>query len=206
MRRREIFIELTSLLDVILIMLFVLLTQARTQTNDAIAAAEADSARAAVLEQQLADSRAEVDALRNETRDLQQEADSLLSQTEKLQEEADSAKRRLLSRDLVLDNSLVLTVSVPDRTHIRLETDGGGEQIISYAWEDDNYARNALLSALRQQMADGGGQAVFLVFQYDRAGIYRSQYEMIRDVLNEIKLDARQQDTALSVLELDITS
>ena len=206
MRRREIFIELTSLLDVILIMLFVLLTQAKTQATDAIAAAEADSARASALEQQLADSRAEVDALRSETRTLQQEADGLLSQTEKLQEEADSAKRRLLSRDLVLDNSLVLTVSVPDRTHIRLETDGGGDQTISYAWEDDNYARNALLSAVRQQMAADDGQTVFLVFQYDRAGIYRTQYEMIRDVLNEIKLDARQQDLALSVLELDITS
>ena len=206
MRRREIFIELTSLLDVILIMLFVLLTQAKTQTADAMAAAEADRAQVTALEQQLADSRAEVDALRSETRTLQQEADGLLSQTEKLQEEADSAKRRLLSRDLVLDNSLVLTVSVPDGRQIRLETDGGGSQTIPYAWEDDNYARNALLSAVRQQMAADDGQTVFLVFQYDRAGIYRTQYEMIRDVLGEIKLDSRQRDTALSVLELDITS
>ena len=45
MRRREIFIELTSLLDVILIMLFVLLTQARTQTDAAISSkAEAEAA------------------------------------------------------------------------------------------------------------------------------------------------------------------
>ena len=206
MRRREIFIELTSLLDVILIMLFVLLTQARTQTTDAIAAAEADRSRAAVLEQELADSRAESAALRTEAAALQQEADGLLSQAEKLQEEADSAKRRLLSRDLVLDNSLVLTVSVPDPRQIRLETDSGGSQTISYAWEDDNYARNALLSAVRQQMSAEAGQAVFLVFQYDRSAIYRAQYDMIRDVLNEIKLDARQRDTALSVLELDISS
>lgn len=206
MKRREIFIELTSLLDVILIMLFVLLTQAKTQTADALAAAEADRAQVTALEQQLADSRAETDALRTETETLQQEADGLLSRAEKLQEEADSARRRLLSRDLVLDNSLVLTVSVPDRQQIRLETDGGGSQTISYAWEDDNYARNALLSAVRQQIAAGEGQAVFLVFQYDRSAIYRSQYEMIRDILNEIKLDARQRDAVLSVLELDISS
>ena len=120
MRRREIFIELTSLLDVILIMLFVLLTQAKTQTADALAAAQADRAQVTALEQQLAESRAETD----------------------------SAKRRLLSRDLVTENSLVLTVSVPDGRQIRLETDGGGSQTISYAWEDDNYARNALLSAI----------------------------------------------------------
>ena len=67
MRRREIFIELTSLLDVILIMLFVLLTQARSQTTDALAAAEADHARAEAVEQELAASRAEADALRAET-------------------------------------------------------------------------------------------------------------------------------------------
>ncbi len=206
MRRREIFIELTSLLDVILIMLFVLLTQAKTQTADALAAAEEDRAQVTALEQQLADSRAEADALRTETETLQQEADGLLSQAEKLQREADSARRRLLSRDLVLDNSLVLTVSVSDRTTIRLETDGGGEQTISYAWEDDNYARNALLTALRQQMEAGKGQAVFLVFQYDRAVIYRAQYDMIHTILNEIKLDARQRDVPLSVLELDISA
>ena len=205
MRRREIFIELTSLLDVILIMLFVLLTQARTQTSDALAAAEADRAQVTALEQQLADSRAETDALRAETETLQQEADSLSSRADALREEADSARRRLLSRDLVLDNSLVLTVSVPDRTRIRLETDGGGEQTVSYAWEDDNYARNALLSALRQQIDAGEDRAVFLVFQYDRADIYRAQYNMIRDILNEIKLDARQRDIAMSVLELDIS-
>ena len=206
MRRREIFIELTSLLDVILIMLFVLLTQAKTQTADALAAAQADRAQVTALEQQLAESRAETEAARSETEALQQEAEGLLSRTEKLQEEADSAKRRLLSRDLVTENSLVLTVSVPDGRQIRLETDGGGSQTISYAWEDDNYARNALLSAIRQQMAAGEGQAVFLVFQYDRAAIYRAQYEMIRDVLGEIKLDARQRDAVLSVLELDISS
>ena len=205
MRRREIFIELTSLLDVILIMLFVLLTQARAQTSDALAAAEADRAQVTALEQQLADSRAETDALRAETEALQQEADSLSSRADALREEADSARRRLLSRDLVLDNSLVLTVSVPDRTRIRLETDGGGEQTVSYAWEDDNYARNALLSALRQQIDAGEDRAVFLVFQYDRADIYRAQYNMIRDILNEIKLDARQRDIAMSVLELDIS-
>ena len=148
MKRREIFIELTSLLDVILIMLFVLLTQAKTQTADALAAAQADRAQVTALEQQLAESRAETDAARSETEALQQEAEGLLSRTEKLQEEADSAKRRLLSRDLVTENSLVLTVSVPDGRQIRLETDGGGSQTISYAWEDDNYARNALLSAV----------------------------------------------------------
>ena len=63
-----------------------------------------------------------------------------------------------------------------------------------------------LLSALRQQIEAGGGQAVFLVFQFDRTDIYRAQYNMIHDVLGEIKLDARQRELTLSVLELDSSS
>ena len=58
MRRREIFLELTSLLDVIMIMLFVLLTQARTQTAEALSAAEADRAAATELRAELSGLRA----------------------------------------------------------------------------------------------------------------------------------------------------
>ena len=189
MRRREIFIELTSLLDVILIMLFVLLTQARTQTADALSAAEADRERAAALEQALSDSRSEVDAL--------------LSRTEALEAETESARRQLLSRDLVAENSLVLTLSVPSRESIRLENADGGAQTVTYDWANDNYARNALLAALRTQLNAAGDRTLFLVFQYDRSAIYRSEYDMIREIFNELKLDARQRDVPLSVLELD---
>ena len=205
MKRREIFIELTSMLDVILIILFVLLTQARTQTTDAIAEAEADRSRAAALEQALADSRAEAQALRSDSEALRREADSLQEQSEALREEAESVRRQLLSRGLVLENSLVTTVSVSGRTAIRVETDGGDTQSISYRWENDNYSRNALLSALRQALNAGEGRTVFLVFQYDRAAIYRAEYELIRNVLGEIKLDAKQREIPVSVLELDIS-
>lgn len=189
MKRREIFIELTSLLDVILIILFVLLTQARTQTADAMAAAETAREDTAALEQALSDAQSQTQAL--------------LLETEALQEDLGSARRQLMSRDLVLDNSLLLTVSIPERDAIRLEADSSDAQTISYRWEDDNYARNSLLSALRQQIADTDRPAVFLVFQYDRETIYRAEYEMIRDVFNEIKLDARQREIPLSILELD---
>ena len=189
MKRREIFIELTSLLDVILIILFVLLTQARTQTADAMAAAETAREDTAALEKALSDAQAQTQAL--------------LLEAEALQEDLGSARRQLMSRDLVLDNSLLLTVSVPERDAIRLETDSSDTQTISYRWEDDNYARNALLLALRQQITDTDRPAVFLVFQYDRETIYRAEYEMIRDVFNEIKLDARQREIPLSILELD---
>ncbi len=189
MKRREVFIELTPLLDVILIILFVLLTQARTQTADAMAAAETAREDTVALEQALSEARTQ--------------AQALLQETEALQEDLGSARRQLMSRDLVLDNSLLLTVSVPERDVIRLETASSGVQTISYRWEDDNYARNSLLSALRQQITDTDRPAVFLVFQFDRETIYRAEFEMIQDIFNEIKLDARQRDVPLSILQLD---
>ena len=189
MKRREVFIELTPLLDVILIILFVLLTQARTQTADAMAAAETAREDTVALEQALSEARTQ--------------AQALLQETEALQEDLGSARRQLMSRDLVLDNSLLLTVSVPERDVIRLETASSGVQTISYRWEDDNYARNSLLSALRQQITDTDRPAVFLVFQFDRQTIYRAEFEMIQDIFNEIKLDARQRDVPLSILQLD---
>ena len=186
MRRREIFIELTSLLDVIMIMLFVLLTQARTQTADALASAEAD--------------RRAAEAARQEITRLEREADALTAQRDAARDEAAAWQRQLLSEDLVLENSLVVTLSVDERASIRLETEGN-TQTVTYRWEDDNYARNALRAALRTAVA--GEKPVFLVWQYDRATIYRAEYNMIRDLLQELKLEARQRELALSILELD---
>ena len=186
MKRREIFIELTSLLDVIMIMLFVLLTQARTQTADAPPAAEADRAEAAAV-------RAELNELRGELGRTQRERDEA-------REEAAAWQRQLISDDFVLENSLVVTLSVDERAVIRLETEGQ-RQTIAYRWEDDNYARNALRAALNT--AASGDKAVFLVFQYDRAAIYRTEYDMIRELLQELKLSAREREASLSILELD---
>ena len=93
MRRREIFIELTSLLDVILIMLFVLLTQAKTQTGEALESAE---------------------AARIEAQSAQAERDALLDEREALVERADSYRRQAITVGVVEENSLVLTISVTD--------------------------------------------------------------------------------------------
>ena len=58
MKKRTIFIELTSLLDVILIMIFVLLTQARAQTTEAIDDAAADRAALKEIRRELKDEQA----------------------------------------------------------------------------------------------------------------------------------------------------
>ena len=93
MKRREIFIELTSLLDVILIMLFILLTQAKNSTAQALDTAALAESNAQQLETKLSEAYDEQEALRAA-------ADA---QTER----ADALERQLWTENLVVDNSLL---------------------------------------------------------------------------------------------------
>lgn len=189
MKRRQIFIELTSLLDVILIMLFILLTQARTRTAEALdtaALAESDAA-----------------ALRMELTAAYDEQDALQARIDAQEERADALQRQLWTESLVLDNSLLLTVSVDKSGQIRLETEGEAETI-PYDWAEDTYAKNRLRGLLLDKLKGTDQEAVFLVFQYDRARVYHAEYNMIEDIIQEVKRVARERDIPLSVLELDL--
>ena len=190
MKRREIFIELTSLLDVILIMLFILLTQAKNSTAQALDTAALAESNAQQLETKLSEAYDEQEALRAA-------ADA---QTER----ADALERQLWTENLVLDNSLLLTVSVDRSGTIRLEQEGEGLSLVPYDWEDDTYAKNRLRGLLLDKLKRTDKEAVFLVFQYDRARIYHAAYEMIESIIQEVKQTAREQDIPLSVLELDL--
>ena len=190
MKRRQIFIELTSLLDVILIMLFILLTQAKTRTAEALdtaALAESDAA-----------------ALRMELTAAYDEQDALQARIDAQEERADALQRQLWTENLVLDNSLLLTVSVDKAGRIRLETEGAGAVLIDYDWDDDTYAYNRLRGLLLDKLKGTDQEAVFLVFQYDRARVYHAEYNMIEDIIQEVKRVARERDIPLSVLELDL--
>jgi len=188
-KRRQIFIELTSLLDVILIMLFILLTQAKTRTAEALdtaALAESDAA-----------------ALRMELTAAYDEQDALQARIDAQEERADALQRQLWTENLVLDNSLLLTVSVDKSGQIRLETEGEAETI-PYDWAEDTYAKNRLRGLLLDKLKGTDQEAVFLVFQYDRARVYHAEYNMIEDIIQEVKRVARERDIPLSVLELDL--
>ena len=66
MKRRQIFIELTSLLDVILIMLFILLMQAKNTTAEAMDTAAAAESNTEQVRAELIEAYAEQDALKAE--------------------------------------------------------------------------------------------------------------------------------------------
>ena len=87
---------------------------------------------------------------------------------------------------------------------IRLEQEGEGLSLVPYDWENDTYARNRLRGQLLDKLKRTDKEAVFLVFQYDRARIYHAAYEMIESIIQEVKQAALEQDIPLSVLELDL--
>lgn len=211
MRRREIFIELTSLLDVILIMMFILLTQAKTSTAQALDAAAAAQTTVAAAQAELTEAEAERDALRTEAEAQKTRADAEsaraeaeAARAEAQTERADALQRQLWTENVVLDNSLLLTVSVDRTGGIRLETEGAGQTSFAYDWSDDTYARNRLRGLLLDKLKSTDREAVFLVFQYDRARVYHAEYEMIESIIQEVKQEARQREIPLSILELDI--
>lgn len=207
-KKRTIFIELTSLLDVILIMIFVLLMQARTQTAQAMDQAEQEKKAAQTISEELGRARTEFDAmqskLENEIALLQEDARGLDQTISDLQQEAEGLRRQLSSRELVLENSLLLTLSTGEDGIIRLEQKDKPQALIPYDWSDDSYASNSLKSLLLTALNEAGDRAVFLVFQYDRTRIYKAEYDMILQLVAEAKSQARQAEIPFSYIEMDI--
>ncbi len=185
MRKREIFIELTSLLDVILIMLFVILSQAKLQTDEALG----QSAQAET---------------RLET--VQQELEAAKGENAQLIEQVEKYQRQELSLGVVEENSLIVTVSVQqgDMRHILVEEHGGLSQSVALDTEDINYSRNKLRSTVSNLISASGKQTAFVVFQYDRQSIYQSEYQLIASVVQELKTEAKERDIALNYIETDI--
>ena len=183
-KRREILVELTSLLDVILIMLFVLLLQARTQTEQAKTSMTESMEQIALLEERLQ----ETEAAKNAAED-----------------ERDALSRRILSDHLVLENSRILTISVGVTGIIAAEIENGPSRFIGYDWAEDSRARNELQSFCREFLQSADSRPAFLIFQYDRNRIYHAEYEMIASVVQRMREEARTFETALSTIEADLS-
>ena len=158
-RKRTIFIELTSLLDVILIMVFVLLMQAKAQTAQAMDQAAEREKAAREISRELEDARESMRVMQEEARGLEAEIQSL-------EEAAAGMRRQLDSRELVLENSLVLTMSITETDNSLLERSPEGQDMIPYDWYDDTYAFNRLQSLLSGYLEEAEGRTLFLIFQY----------------------------------------
>jgi len=188
-RKRNIIIELTALLDVILIMIFILLVQAKSNTAQAMEIAEAESRSAASAQKKWEDADAQIRSLKEEL---------------KLKdEEAEDMKRQLVIRSAVLDNSFVIGISVLSDASIQLEENEGKGPLIPYRWEEDSYAYNSLRALMLGYLDKTEEKSLFIVFQYDRTKIYRTEYDMLQRILQETKLEAKKRELPLNIIEID---
>lgn len=178
MKKRQILVELTPLLDVILIMLFVLLVQSKTQVQ----AAETDRSEA---ESESAVLRAELDGARNAL---------------------EEAERRERTLGIVDERSAIVTVSVLETSprRILIESESGTVTYVSLDSGRSDSARERFLGALRGVVEAEGAESAFVVFQYDRNGIYNSEYELIRDCVLELKPELLREGIYINYAEIDL--
>lgn len=169
MRNRSIIIELTALLDVIIIMMFVILVQSGNQVETAQAsAAELAAKQEALLE----------------------EYALLTEEAEELRTENDRLGRWVDGRATADENSHVITLSVrntPERRFIVVESEGVENARIPLSWDNGQYAANALYAELTSSIQKSSRQVVFLVFHYDRAAIYQTDYMLVHNAIQQQK-------------------
>lgn len=203
MKKRQIFIELTSLLDVILIMLFMILMQARTQTNSAMAEAEEIKASVEEIKQEMADAQLKYE---QEISDAQFRYEEVSNEYASLQNSYGILERQIITDNLVIDNSLVITVSIEADESIRMETTGKQPISIPYDWNDETYADNSLKAEAISRIQQSSDETVFYVFQYDRSKIYEKEYHLICNSVERIKQIAKENGKWVNYIEIDVNS
>lgn len=170
-RRRQTIIELTPLLDVILILLFLVISQ-----NAQATARAQESAAASVGEAQ-----EKVREMENEVTRLEQENEILSNEIVGYQGFTEYAERV----------SVTYRSDPSGKKHIYV-TFAGAEDAdaldISYGWNSARYGENALRNGLKQRL-ESEEYPVFIVFTYDADVIYKEDYDMIAGVLADLKTE-----------------
>lgn len=160
MRRRRLnVIELTPLLDVIMIILFLVLSQSSAAVNGA----EQESA-----------------SLREELENAGAENDELRGELVLVQSKLDSAEG-------VNENSAAAAVGIVRYGDKRVLMVAEGDRVkeISFDWDSLTYAENALSQEISRICRENEEKAVFVSFTYDSREIFRRDYEMISSVLSK---------------------
>ncbi len=195
MRKRGIFIELTALLDVILLMLFLLLGQMQNTVAKAEETAREATQEAAQTAREAA----------REAEDAGRRALSLQRQLDDAKEQLSRNEREQRTLGIVAEHSAILTVSMQDGAARRIRVEPEGEAAVYLVLREESETSRRLYEALRDQIEASGQETVFLVFQYDRSTIYHAEYELISRVIRELKADAPSLGVALNVIETDLT-
>lgn len=176
MRRRENAVELTPLLDVILIMLFLIISRSRDEAQ--LASDEADARireSEAAYSEEIAAARADLEAVQGE-----------LSEA---RERLYYADNRIHAYEKFDRYSVIVSISLRETDEGReiYISDGSETRRISFDWDNMRYGENSLKNALGKY--DDSEYPVFMVFSYDSSRVYQRDFDMISSVLSSVQAD-----------------
>ena len=173
-KRKSVIVELTSLLDVIFIMLFMVMNQSRN------AAAEAQDTAA----QEIAMAHSQVQTMQEEVDGYREIMDEVEAEREKLE----TMNSKLNSYEVFEEYATIVSVFVIDNTYKRtIKVDNGDNAVnIDFDWDNMDYAERTFSDALKDCINDRENP-VFIVFSYNGDKVYRQDYNLISGVMTEVQ-------------------
>ncbi len=173
-KRQNITVELTPLLDVILIILFLIITENNAKSEELKSAAE----------KEISGYVTQIDSLKNS---LGEKTGELNKKSSEIDE-----KDNIISGYARFDElSTIISVFVgknyeKDGGRIIYISDGENTEHISFNWDNMRYAENSLKHSLSEKIKNASGNPVFITYNYDRDETYQRDYELISETLSEI--------------------
>lgn len=198
-RKRDIIIELTSLLDVIMIMIFMVMAENSKLISEKQSALDA-------AQNELAENSAALGELQNETNSLSAELDETLGKldegnAEELLEKLQAAESRLDAYKYMDDIVIVLNIGLENKysntvrclsfsnsaelgetqTVIEIRNDGELTEAVN--------RMRVFLSEYTQQAAndESGSTIAYMVFSYDTRTVFQDDYAAVDRALNELE-------------------
>lgn len=198
-RKRDIIIELTSLLDVIMIMIFMVMAENSKLISEKQSALDA-------AQTELAENSAALGELQNETNSLSAELDEALGKldegnAEELLEKLQAAESRLDAYKYMDDIVIVLNIGLENKysntvrclsfsnsaelgetqTVIEIRNDGELTEAVN--------RMRVFLSEYTQQAAndESGSTIAYMVFSYDTRTVFQDDYAAVDRALNELE-------------------
>lgn len=175
-RRKSVVVELTSLLDVIFIILFMVMNGSRS------AAAEAQN----TAEEQIAAAQAEVGLMQEELENYKR----ILTEVEAERENLEFMENRISSYENFEEYAKILSVYILDGGYKRSIKVADDTEIatIDFDWENISYGKETLISALKDYINETENP-VFIAFSYDSSNIYRQDYSMVSEAMTAVQAD-----------------
>ena len=169
-RRKEISAELTPLLDVILIILFIIMSG----SYKAVEQAEAEKQQA-------------YEEIQSVSAEFESCNDELKKELENNSEKLSQAENIISAYESFDKYAVIMSVGIinkSDNSRDIIISDGSKSDTISYNWDNMLYAENSLNVYLENVIKSADSKPVFISFNYKSNEIYVRDYEMISSVID----------------------